>query len=153
SQGIARAVVFSSTMAQFVSGPGHAGLRRIADLCDVDSDKWRQYAEGKRPPMRWVYAREARTLLAYERKVAREFDATLFVTQAEADLFKRLAPESAAKVGHFDNGVDTAYFDPDQSFESPYGSEQSGAGEGAADDRQGPVAVFTGAMDYWANVD
>lgn len=62
AQGINKAVVFSSTMAQFVSGPGHAGLRRIADLCDVDSDKWRQYAQGKRPPMRWVYAREARTL-------------------------------------------------------------------------------------------
>ena len=157
SQGIDKAVVFSSTMAQFVSGPGHAGLRRIADLCDVDSDKWRQYAQGKRPPMRWVYAREARTLLAYERKVAREFDATLFVTQAEAELFKRLAPESAAKVGHFDNGVDTGYFDPDQAFESPYAPVESESGgatpaPGGATPRA-PVAVFTGAMDYWANVD
>ena len=147
SQGIDKAVVFSSTMAQFVSGPGYAGLCRIADLCDVDSDKWRQYAEGKRMPMSWVYAREARTLLAYEREVAREFDATLFVTQAESDLFKRLAPESAAKVGHFDNGVDTGYFDPDQGFESPYAPVQSASGAAA------PVAVFTGAMDYWANVD
>jgi len=148
AEGIEQAVVFSSTMAQFVSGPKHAGLRRVADLCDVDSDKWRQYAEGKRPPMSWVYAREARALLAWERQVAREFDATLFVTQAEADLFKRLAPESAARVGHFDNGVDTEYFDPDQAFESPYSEGEPGTGSGAA-----PIAVFTGAMDYWANAD
>ena len=162
AEGIEQAVVFSSTMAQFVSGPKHAGLRRIADLCDVDSDKWRQYAEGKRPPMSWVYAREARALLAYERQVAREFDATLFVTQAEADLFKRLAPESAAKVGHFDNGVDTEYFDPDQAFECPYAQGDS-AGDRAAATGAGPtaavagptapIAVFTGAMDYWANAD
>lgn len=152
-QGIGQAVVFSSTMAQYVSGPRYAGLRRIADFCDVDSDKWRQYAEGKRAPMSWVYAREARTLLAWERRIAREFDATLFVTQAEAALFEKLAPESAGRIGHFDNGVDTEYFDPDQPFESPYGGESGAAGGGAAGRRHGPVVVFTGAMDYWANVD
>lgn len=140
SEGVENVVVFSSTMAQFVSGDRYARLHRIADLCDVDSDKWRQYAEGKRAPVRWVYAREARALLACERRIAQEFDATLFVTQAEAELFRSLAPEFAAKVGAYDNGVDTDYFDPEPGFESPYAD-------------QSPVAVFTGAMDYWANVD
>ncbi|MBN9460405.1 MAG: TIGR03087 family PEP-CTERM/XrtA system glycosyltransferase [Burkholderiales bacterium] len=154
AEGIERAVVFSSTMAQFVAGPKFAQLRRIADLCDVDSDKWRQYAEGRRAPMKWLYAREARALLAYERRIAREFDATLFVTRAEAELFRKLAPESGAKVGFFDNGVDTEYFDPDQAFDSPYAAAADEAvGSGAADSAVGPVAVFTGAMDYWANVD
>lgn len=140
TEGVEHAVVFSSTMAQFVSGPRFARLRRIADLCDVDSDKWRQYAEGKRAPMKWVYAREARTLLEHERQIAREFDATLFVTQAEAQLFRSLAPASSHKVGAFANGVDTEFFDPGQAFETPYRPGER-------------VAVFTGAMDYWANID
>lgn len=142
---ISHVVVFSSTMAQYVQGSRYARLRRVADLCDVDSDKWRQYSEGERGPARWLYAREARKLLDFERSIAREFDATLFVTRAEAELFRRLAPESAARVGYFDNGVDTEYFDPQAGFDSPYG-----AGEGAD---AAPVVVFTGAMDYWANVD
>ena len=51
-QRITHVVVFSSTMAQYVQGSRYAGLRRVADLCDVDSDKWRQYAEGHRGPAR-----------------------------------------------------------------------------------------------------
>ncbi|MDP1683147.1 MAG: glycosyltransferase, partial [Burkholderiales bacterium] len=38
------------------------------------------------------------------------------------------------------NGVDTDYFSPEHAFASPY----------PADER---AIVFTGAMDYWANVD
>lgn len=147
TQSITQAVVFSSTMAQYVQGERHARLRRVADLCDVDSDKWRQYAEGRRGLSRWIYAREARRLLRAERDIAHEFDATLFVTRTEAELFRSLAPESSAKIGHFDNGVDTEYFDPDLRFESPY------ARAGEPDVARRPVVVFTGAMDYWANVD
>lgn len=139
-QGIEAVVVFSSTMAQFVDGDRYRGLTRIADFVDVDSDKWLQYAARGRGPKAWVYAREGRRLLAYERRVAASFDASLFVTVAEAGLFKRLAPEVAERVGFFENGVDTAYFDPAQPFEDPYPAG-------------GPVLVFTGAMDYWPNVE
>lgn len=141
TEGIDDAFVFSSTMAQYISGPQYAGMRRIGDFCDVDSDKWRQYAEGRRGPARQVYAREARKLLEYERRIAGEFDATLFVSNAEADLFRTLAPEAKGKIGAFDNGVDTDFFDPAKPYESPY------------DAGGGPVVVFTGAMDYWANID
>lgn len=141
AEGICDAFVFSSTMAQYVAIGRYAGMRRIADFCDVDSDKWRQYAEGKRGVARWIYAREARTLLEYERRIAREFDATLFVSAAEADLFRALAPEARERVGAFNNGVDTAYFDPGKRYDSPFSTAV------------GPVVVFTGAMDYWANVD
>ena len=138
---ITHAVVFSSTMAQYVTGEAHGRLRRIADFCDVDSDKWRQYAQGRRAPMRQVYAREGVRLLAYERRIATSFDSVLFATAAEAALFRSLAPEVAGRVGHFDNGVDTCYFDPGLAFDSPYPAPE------------GPVVVFTGAMDYWANED
>jgi sugar transferase (PEP-CTERM/EpsH1 system associated) len=135
---IGRVLVFSSPMAQYADR--YDGARRVIDFCDVDSDKWRQYAAKKPWPMSWLYRREADRLLAYERQVAREWDASLFVSQPEAELFRQLAPESAARIGHFSNGVDTDYFSPAHGFASPYA-----AGERAL--------VFTGAMDYWPNID
>jgi sugar transferase (PEP-CTERM/EpsH1 system associated) len=138
AQPISRIVVFSSSMAQYAEAYPQA--RRVVDFCDVDSDKWRQYADKKSWPMNWLYRHEARQLLAYERKVARECDAALFVSEPEAALFKELAPESSARIGFFNNGVDTDYFSPERSYASPYQ-----AGERAV--------VFTGAMDYWPNID
>jgi sugar transferase (PEP-CTERM/EpsH1 system associated) len=135
---IERVLVFSSAMAQYAEKFPQA--RRVVDFCDVDSDKWRQYADQKSWPMSWLYRHEARQLLAYERQVARDCDASLFVSQPEADLFRKLAPESDAKIGFFNNGVDTDYFSPEPAHVSPYQ-----AGE--------RVLVFTGAMDYWPNVD
>ncbi len=44
------------------------------------------------------------------------------------------------KVTYVNNGVETDYFSPEQSFASPYPDGED-------------VLVFTGAMDYWANVD
>lgn len=135
---IARALVYSSSMAQYLLR--HAQLRRVIDFVDIDSDKWRQYAEKKSWPMSWIYRREARKLFEYEQKVTQDFAASTFVSEAEAALFKRLAPACADKVFGFSNGVDTDYFSPAHSLPSPYAADES-------------AVVFTGAMDYWANVD
>jgi sugar transferase (PEP-CTERM/EpsH1 system associated) len=136
--GIRAVVVYSSAMAQFVMEV--EDTRRVMDFVDIDSDKWRQYAPTKPWPLSWLYAREARLLLEWERRVARAFDASLFVSAIEAQDFRRLAPESSGKVGFFNNGVDTDYFSPAHAFGRPF----------PADDR---ALVFTGAMDYWPNVD
>ncbi len=137
-EGISRIVVFSSAMAQYAEPYPQA--RRVVDFVDVDSDKWKQYAAKKGWPMNMLYAHEARQLLAYERHVARVCDASLFVSAPEAALFRRLAPESEARIGHFNNGVDTVYFSPDGAYPDPY--------------RAGELALaFTGAMDYWPNID
>ncbi|QJD99887.1 TIGR03087 family PEP-CTERM/XrtA system glycosyltransferase [Massilia forsythiae] len=135
---IERVLVFSSAMAQYADP--YRGARRVVDFVDVDSDKWRQYADKKSFPMSWLYRYEADRLLRYERQVARDYDASLFVSAPEAQLFRSLAPESSAKIGHFSNGVDTDYFSPHEAHANPFG-----AGERAL--------VFTGAMDYWPNVD
>jgi sugar transferase (PEP-CTERM/EpsH1 system associated) len=138
AHGIERVLVFSSAMAQYADPYREA--RRVVDFCDVDSDKWRQYADKKAFPMSLLYRYEANQLLRYERQVARDYDASLFVSAPEAELFRTLAPESGAKIGHFSNGVDTDYFSPHEPHASPYAP-----GERAL--------VFTGAMDYWPNVD
>jgi sugar transferase (PEP-CTERM/EpsH1 system associated) len=72
--------------------------------------------------------------------VAAAVDAGVFVSAGEADLFRRLAPEAAERVWGIHNGVDTVYFDPAGDYPVPYANGEK------------PV-VFTGAMDYWANVD
>lgn len=131
-------VVFSSVMAQYVMRAGDA--RRIVDFVDVDSDKWKQYALTKPWPLSLIYKREAGQLLGYEREVAQAFDASVFVSDAEAELFRQLAPESAAKIHAIHNGVDAEYFSPQRDYANPYGAAER-------------VLVFTGAMDYWPNVD
>ena len=88
SHGINRILIFSSAMAQFVLGNGFSQARRIIDFVDVDSDKWRQYAENKNWPLSWIYRREAKNLLQYEKQVAGSFDASLFVSASEADSFQ-----------------------------------------------------------------
>lgn len=132
--------VFSSGVADYVMGPRWAGARRVIDMVDVDSDKWRQYAAAKSGLSRWVYGREARTLGAFEQQASAVFDATLFVSEAEADLFRQLSPGTADKVHAVGNGVDCRFFDPDIGYPDPYPAGIT------------PL-VFTGAMDYWPNVD
>lgn len=136
--GISRVLAYSSGMVQYVPEPLVGGA--VLHFADVDSDKWRRYSLAKPWPLSAVYGREARQLLRYERQVAEKAMATTFVTEAEAQLFRSLAPECSVKVGVVENGVDAEYFSPQPQLASPY--------------RSGAVAlVFTGAMDYWPNVD
>jgi sugar transferase (PEP-CTERM/EpsH1 system associated) len=90
-------VVFSSVMAQYlpILPPE---VPTIVDFVDVDSEKWRAYGEASRPPLSWIYQREARILLAFERQIAAQVEASVFVSPAEAKLFRRLAPEVAERV-------------------------------------------------------
>jgi sugar transferase (PEP-CTERM/EpsH1 system associated) len=130
---------YSSSMAQYImEGPASV---RVIDFVDVDSEKWRDYAARKRWPTAAIYRREGRALLGAEREIARVFDASVFVSDAEADLFRRLAPESAERVFAVSNGVDWRHFSPDAGYPDPY----DGAG--------GSALCFTGMMDYWPNVD
>ncbi|WP_188688896.1 TIGR03087 family PEP-CTERM/XrtA system glycosyltransferase [Bowmanella pacifica] len=138
AEGIQKVFLYSSAMCRYVEK--QPGLHRVADFVDVDSDKWRQYAEkATNPLMKAVYTYEANTLACYEQKITRDFDAVSFVSSEEAAFFaKPLAAELAAKVFAFPNGVDTAFFTPAAAGQSPFTQ---------------PYLVFTGAMDYWANVD
>jgi polysaccharide biosynthesis protein PslH len=129
--------VFSSAMAPYV--PDRQGARVILDMVDVDSEKWRQYAETGSGPARAIYRREGRTLLALERQAAARADAVLLVSRAEVELFTSLAPEAASRTHCVGNGVDIAYFDPSGAFADPLDTR--------------PALVFTGAMNYRPNVE
>lgn len=136
--GIRKAVVFSAAMAQYVRGL--ADLRVVLDFVDVDSAKWSEYARRHAWPSSVVYRREGAKLLAFERAAAERSAANVFVTRGEADLFLRLAPGLERSVHVIENGVNTDYFAPRAERPSPFAANEA------------PI-VFTGAMDYWPNID
>jgi sugar transferase (PEP-CTERM/EpsH1 system associated) len=137
---IDRALVFSSTMGQYLMRLEQCPSWCVVDLVDMDSDKWKQYSTTRRGPMRWIYAREAETLLGEERALAETANRVLLVNSEEAELFRQRLPGVAAKVSWVANGVDSEFFSPATSYSNPFA-------EGTR------TLVFTGAMDYWANVD
>src|SRR6185437_5508085 len=121
SGGIDNVFVFSSAMAPYVM---HAtGPRKILDMVDVDSEKWSAYAAQARFPARSIWAREARTLLAFERRAAARFDHSLFVSEHEWQRFVMLAPEAVTRSGWIDNGVDLEHFSPALQFVAPFQSQ------------------------------
>jgi sugar transferase (PEP-CTERM/EpsH1 system associated) len=138
---LAGVFAFSSSMCQYADSVQlSAGAIRVADFCDVDSDKWRQYALQMTSPLRALYEREARALSAAEVRYVRHFDATFVVSEVEAQILRRSVAENASGIHVLPNGVDTVYFDPSREYPSPF---QIGTR---------PV-VFTGAMDYHPNID
>lgn len=133
------AYIFSSSMAQYLGNVSPARIRRVVDFVDIDSDKWTQYSKSKEWPTAWLYKREGRQLEKYECEVAEKSDAVVFVSKSEAELFSLRFP-LFKNIRYIDNGVDSNYFSPRPESDSPYPSRSR-------------VMVFTGAMDYWANVD
>jgi sugar transferase (PEP-CTERM/EpsH1 system associated) len=123
-------------MAQFV--PVGCEQRFIMDFVDMDSAKFADY--GGTGAMRWVHRREAAKLLEFERATAARADLSLFVSPAEADLFRSRSGLSGANIRSITNGIDLSFYDPAADFPKL----------GAA---YHPLIVFTGQMDYRPNVE
>jgi sugar transferase (PEP-CTERM/EpsH1 system associated) len=140
AQTIDGAFILSGAMAQFLSAHMNRIPRTVLDLEDVDSDKWKLYAKDHKWPLNWIFQRESKKLLEFERRMSNLFDVTLFVSEDEAKLFKEMAPEVAHKIKYRVQGVDEKYFDPALKYDNPY-------------EKGNKVLVFTGAMDYWPNED
>lgn len=125
------AMAYSSSMGAYLLP--HEGKRRVQFVCELDSDKWAQYAGFTSFPMSWVYAREARTLLAFERELCGRTDMNTLVTPVEQDIFRERIPGAPNMVMR--NGVDLEVFHPGDNAPEP------------------GHLVFTGVMDYFPNVD
>lgn len=124
------AYAYSSSMGAFLLP--HA-LPWVMHFAELDSDKWRQYAESKGFPMKLVYRREWRTLLSFEQRVAAAARQNVFCTPLEQRIFDEQIPDRPSTV--LRNGVDLEYYRP------------------AAGAAEAEHLVFTGVMDYFPNVD
>jgi sugar transferase (PEP-CTERM/EpsH1 system associated) len=133
-EGVDTVFAFSSQMAQFV--PARCRQRFVMDFVDMDSAKFAAYA-GK-GPMRWIHRREAARLLEHEGQVAARAQASLFVSPAEAALFREHS--GAGNVHAVSNGIDLGFYDPEAEFERLSAQDA-------------PLLVFSGQMDYRPNVE
>lgn len=126
-------VVFAycSGMARFAMQPPLDRIPMVLDFVDVDSRKWKDLAETARPPMSWVYRREARTLGAFEAAAAMRAATALVVNDREASNARALAPHANVQV--ILNGVEIDRLRPPL----PPSSQ--------------PAVVFCGMMDYQPN--
>lgn len=137
-------VAFSSNMAAYaVDGfARNAGDEpvRILHFCDVDSQKFADYAARRKGVARFLLELEAARVRKEELRMARRADAVAFVSDEEADLFRALVDAPRERVFTLRNGVDLETFDPQRYPVAPFV-------------KSGPVLMFTGAMDYPPNVE
>lgn len=124
-------VAFSTIMAPYaLAVPAD---RHVLDMCDVDSEKWADYARSRRFPASALCRREARRLRDYERFCLRIFDATMLITRRERRLLD--PSECNDRLHVVPNGVRLAAQEDSKSLPAE------------------PVVGFLGSMDYRPNVD
>jgi sugar transferase (PEP-CTERM/EpsH1 system associated) len=110
------------------------------DLVDFDSAKYAEYARSGHLASRLAYEREARKMFALEKATAARADVSLFVSEAEAALFRAAANLPNADIRALSNGIDLDHYDPAADLppiEAP----------------ARPLIVFTGQMDYRPNIE
>lgn len=124
---------FCSGIAQFAYLPAIRQMPLVLDLVDADSVKWATLAERSRPPMRWIYRREARTLGAFEAQIVARSHTTLIATARERDALAHVPAANRIRV--VENGVDVETLRP------------TGLPAATHD------VVFCGVMNYEPNVE
>lgn len=136
----ARILIYSSAMAQYITPDIRETRRCVADLVDVDSEKWLEYGRGVSGVKSYLLRREGTKLRDVEREIASTFSSTVVATENERELLNGLAPESTKRIVCIRNGVDAEYFSPNRNYERP-------------PELRGTALVFTGVMDYAPNID
>jgi sugar transferase (PEP-CTERM/EpsH1 system associated) len=121
--------VHCSSVAPYVERV--AGIRKILDFGDMDSQKWLEYARYKPFPLSLGFALEGRKLEREERRLARRFDLCTATTRAEWETLESY--RTGVPTDWFPNGVDADYFSPTDAPSDPN------------------TIVFVGRMDYYPN--
>jgi sugar transferase (PEP-CTERM/EpsH1 system associated) len=136
------AVVVCSSMVQYIEPPELRNTPAIIDLIDVDSQKWFDYAATARGAKKWLFTLDGRRLRRLERTLPDKVTGIALVSEAEAEIYRKLAPNE--KTVAVPNGVDLDYFRTANDGRRPWKPLP-------LEDRC--EAVFVGALDYRANVD
>jgi sugar transferase (PEP-CTERM/EpsH1 system associated) len=121
--------VHCSSVARYVENI--PDVPKILDFGDMDSQKWREYAQSKPVPLSWGYGLEAWKLEREEARLARRFDLCTATTRAEWETLQAMG--TGTPTDWFPNGVDSELFAP---TDKPCDSDR---------------IVFVGRMDYYPN--
>lgn len=107
------------------------GPLRVLDYGDIDSQKWREYAQHRPQPLATGYKLEAVKLEQTERLLSRYADLCTCTTAGELASLRALGVSTPS--AWFPNGVDATFFSPDGSDYDP------------------TLVAFVGRMDYFPN--
>jgi len=108
--------------------------RRLIMAHNVESQIWRRYHESEtNPAKRWYIGHQWRKFERFERRVFQQADQVVAVSREDAALISDQF--GAAHVDVVENGVDTAFFQPDRSQREP-----------------GQI-LFLGSLDWRPNLD
>ena len=115
--------------------PQNLRILKLMDFMDVDSDKWKQFANESNFLKRIIYSREAKKIRKLEQNIAQSFDTCFVIADTEKRLFEAEVTTSG-KIGVLGNGIDQSLFNPhkDKPTEETH-------------------FLFSGVMDYKPNVD
>jgi len=135
---LAGRVAFGAALAYSVVMAPYAPPRipLLLEMIDVDSEKWFQYAQSRRPG--GLFRLEARRLRRFETLWAESAQRVALTTQNEEELLRTFAPQAATF--SIENGVDAAFFDGQAHHLPP----------GLAGRR---FVAFVGTMDYHPNIE
>ncbi len=125
------AVAFSAFMAPYALAAG--ATRNVLDLCDCDSEKWREYGMRSPWPMSSFWTTESSLLRETEARLIAQFDAAIVINERERHALNW--QDSSVPIHVVPNGVERpATLPPPASA-------------------VGPIVTFIGAMDYRPNID
>ena len=118
-----------SSMAQYVLDFPHP---KVVDFVDVDSEKWKTYAQTSSFPVSWLYRLEYQRLRRFEQEIIERSGACLVTSEQERQYLGQSDHVFVAP-----NGVDLAYFNPDRKDSADVNN----------------TLLFMGAMNYFPNID
>ena len=137
--------VYSSAIAAYAKA---INVRtKIVDFVDVDSVKWQQLADASLFPISLLYSLEHKRLSKFEVVVSQWATRSLFVSHAEADLFRAMGGQGT--IEYLSNGTDL------EVRRLPLGQipfHRSNTHQGTAT-KEGEKLIFVGTMDYAPNID
>lgn len=136
--------VFSSAIATYAQRID--AKIKIVDFVDVDSDKWSQLAKVSAFPLSLLYRLEQKRLSRLESKISSWASWSLFISAAEAELFRKQGGKGA--IEFLPNGTDLELrrLPLDQMPFYPAKDETAKQSKGAR-------LIFVGTMDYYPNID
>jgi glycosyltransferase involved in cell wall biosynthesis len=113
---------------------GIAAERRVVVAHNVESVIWQRYYETETNPLRrWYVGRQWRKFQRFEQRVLGEVESTVAVSDADAQRFRD--DFGVSRVTVVENGVDTAYFQPQARRRDP------------------TRLLFLGSLDWRPNLD
>jgi len=119
--------------------PERIGAASAIFTHNVEAEIFARHAEVARGPMRLVWRDQARKMRIFEGDTLRRFDSVIAVSARDAKALKALYGLGLVEV--IDTGVDLEFY----AFQPPEAAADPGPGGGRI--------VFTGAMDWRANID